>query len=91
MGAGRGIVNSTIKPAAGLMGLVVYPLEGGKKAIETAMKRGNRLPSTRVQDGLDAVKTVSREEINTILVRFERLKWLTKERQKGYNTMMKGL
>lgn len=71
------------------MGLVVHPLQGAKKSIEAAMHTGNHLPCNRIQDGLEAVKTATREETNTILAKFERLKWTAKERQKSYERMAK--
>jgi hypothetical protein len=89
LGVGRGIMNATMKPAAGLVGFVAQPLHGAKKLLEGVMKRGTKLPSTRIQDGLEAVRTVTREETNALLVKFERLKWSTKERQADYARMAK--
>lgn len=83
------VINATMKPAAGIVGLVAHPLNGAKQSLITATKRRKDLPSNRLADGREAVSSTKGKQQgpDSILSRFEEMKATTRERQKEYARM----
>ena len=83
------VINATMKPAAGIVGVVAHPLNGAKQSLLAATKRKKDLPSNRISDGQEAVTAVKGKQQgpNSILSRFDAMKSTTKERQKDYARM----
>ncbi|PBK62939.1 glycosyltransferase family 1 protein [Armillaria solidipes] len=84
-GSARSFVNVTMKPAAGIVGLVAHPLNGAWKNIrsDSSRKQEEHQRSTRISDGVEEVKRSTSEERNFILRRFREAKATTSERQKA--------
>ncbi|KAK0227822.1 UDP-Glycosyltransferase/glycogen phosphorylase [Armillaria fumosa] len=84
-GSARSFVNVTMKPAAGIVGLVAHPMNGAWKSIrsDSSKKQEERQRSTRISDGVEEVKRSTSEERNFILRRFREAKATTSGRQKA--------
>jgi len=75
-----------VRPAAGVVGVVASPLQGAWKSIQKSQgrKQEQHQRSTRISDGVEAVKKSSKGEQATILEKFEKAKRDTWDRQKNY-------
>ncbi|KAK0185950.1 UDP-Glycosyltransferase/glycogen phosphorylase [Armillaria mellea] len=84
-GSARSFVNVTMKPAAGIVGLVAHPINGAWKSIrsDSSKKQEERQRSTRISDGVEDVKQSTSEGRNFIIRRFREAKATTSERQKA--------
>jgi sterol 3beta-glucosyltransferase len=81
------VVNATMRPAAGIVGVAAHPLIGLWKSCQSAIAKAeqrNYQYQTRVQDGIDAVKASSPQQRQAVLKKFEEMKKTTKQRQKEY-------
>ncbi|KAF8589708.1 glycosyltransferase family 1 protein [Ramaria rubella] len=92
-GAGRSWINATIRPAAGVVGVVAYPLHGVWKSGQKtwARKQGSQQRSTRIADGIEEVGRGSREERHRILTLFKDMATpeKIKQRRKEYTDAAK--
>lgn len=82
-GAGRSWVNVTMKPAAGIVGAIVHPMNGlwksaipGKLGPTEVKQRG-----VRMAEGMKEVKSSDRRERDAVLKTFKELKKTTPERR----------
>jgi len=85
-GAGRSFVNVTMKPAAGILGLVVHPTQGAWKSMQKtwAKEQEQHQRNVRLSDGAFEVKCSNALDRNAILEKFETAKMTTNVRQKTY-------
>ena len=68
-------INVTMRPAAGVLGVVAYPIQGAWKSTQGTWARKQVLQqrSTRVADGVDEVARSSEEERQRIVAKFKAL------------------
>ncbi|EPQ50594.1 UDP-Glycosyltransferase/glycogen phosphorylase [Gloeophyllum trabeum ATCC 11539] len=85
-GSARSFVNVTMRPAAGALGLVTHPLNGAWKSLQGswARKQDKQQETTRMAQGLAAVRSCSIEQRRHILGRFVEARKTTAERRKKY-------
>ncbi|KAK0210173.1 UDP-Glycosyltransferase/glycogen phosphorylase [Desarmillaria ectypa] len=84
-GSARSFANVTMKPAAGICGLMSHPMNGAWKSIHSHSRKQQEecQRSTRISDGVEEVKPSTSEERKMILKRFQEAKGTTSERQKA--------
>ncbi|KII89415.1 glycosyltransferase family 1 protein [Plicaturopsis crispa FD-325 SS-3] len=84
-GSARSFVNATMRPAAGIVGVVASPLAGAWKATQKTWARAQEQTqrTTRISDGIAAVKGSSQAERNAVLSGFKKAKETTRQRQKA--------
>jgi len=82
----QSVVNVTMRPAAGAVGLVAHPAEGAWKSMQKlwAKEQEQYHRKTRVSDGVSDVKGSTRIDRETILEKFQAAKSTTKDRQMKY-------
>lgn len=82
-------MNVTMRPAAGIVGLVAHPFKGVWKSAQsvTARAQEQQQRNTRVSDGLEEVKLYSQAQRADIVKKFRDLKPGTKERQRQYKDL----
>ncbi|THH04471.1 hypothetical protein EW145_g5499 [Phellinidium pouzarii] len=90
-GSGRSFVNATVRPAAGITGLVAHPLHG---AWASVAKRFVKRPvqaqrATRLSDGERDLKNSSVEQRMRVLENFQVAKTFEKERKEKYKDAAK--
>ncbi|KAL0059449.1 hypothetical protein AAF712_013793 [Marasmius tenuissimus] len=85
-GAARSYGNATIRPAAGIVGVIKHPMKGAIKSFQSQFQKDkeNVQYQTRVADGRLAVKEASARDKEMIRKNFEEAKPGTKERQGRY-------
>ncbi|TFK31981.1 glycosyltransferase family 1 protein [Crucibulum laeve] len=85
-GSARSFANATMRPAAGILGLVTYPVQGAWKEGQTILgkKQEQQQRSTRISDGIEAVKRSSASEREEIIQKFHEAKKDTAARRKKY-------
>ncbi|KAG9123607.1 hypothetical protein FRC07_014543 [Ceratobasidium sp. 392] len=85
-GSGRSYVNATMRPAAGIVGMIARPLEGAWKSVQSpwAKKQDSQQLATRVERGQLALEASTHEERQAVVDTFKRLagKSATTERRK---------
>jgi sterol 3beta-glucosyltransferase len=66
-------INATIRPAAGVLGVVAYPIHGAMKSGQRTWARKELWSqrSTRVADGIEEVQRSSTEERRRIVAKFK--------------------
>lgn len=76
-------MNATMRPAAGIAGVIAQPLQGAWKSAQSmvAQKQEQQQLSTRISDGIDAVKRSIPREREGILGKYEESKAGAKERR----------
>ncbi|KAG7086366.1 hypothetical protein E1B28_002326 [Marasmius oreades] len=82
-GSARSFANVTLRPAAGIVGVVKHPMKGAVKSVQSLFSKDKERVQlrTRVSDGLLVAKAGSSSQKQGILRRFEEAKAGTKERQ----------
>lgn len=85
-GSARSFVNVTMRPAAGIMGFIAYPLQGAWKSMQSEVGRTqeNRQHLTRLADGKAAVQQSSPAQRAQIIERFNKALRDTPARRKHY-------
>ena len=85
------VINATMRPAAGIIGLVSHPIHGAWEEARFMFqgKEVHTLRHTRISDGIEAVRRSTSEQRMEILTKFEELKSQTSERQKAYHDIVK--
>ena len=80
------VVNATMRPAAGIMGFIAFPLQGAWKSMQSEMGRTqeNRQHHTRLADGKAAVQQSSPAQRAQIIERFNKALPDTPARRKHY-------
>ena len=80
------VVNATMRPAAGIMGFIAYPLQGAWKSMQSDIGRTqeNRQNHTRLADGKAAVQQSSPAQRAQIIERFNKALRDTPARRKHY-------
>lgn len=83
------VVNVTMKPAAGILGAIAHPAEGAWKSMQKSWAREQEQfqRTTRISDGVGAVKGGTKLDQNEILTRFKNAQPTTKDRKKKYKDM----
>jgi len=78
------VANATMRPAAGIVGLFTYPIQGAWKSAQssTGKKQEEQYYRTRVSDGVEAVRNSSNWERQEILRLFKEAKPGTEERKR---------
>lgn len=81
------VVNATVRPAAGIVGVVAHPLQG---AWSSAAKRFAKKPiqvqrATRLSDGFEAVRRASECEHTGVIEAFKRAKEPATEKERKDN------
>jgi sterol 3beta-glucosyltransferase len=84
------VINATMRPAAGIMGLVSHPMHGAWEDTSYMFhgKEVHTLRRTRICDGIEAVRRSTSEQRTAVLTKFEELKAQTAERQQAYHDMV---
>lgn len=79
-------INATMRPAAGIVGLVAHPIQGAWKSMQKtwAKEQESQQRTTRVSYGVDTVKSSTKGDRDKILENFKQAKTSTKEREKQY-------
>ncbi|CAE6434741.1 unnamed protein product [Rhizoctonia solani] len=74
-GSGRSYINATMKPAAGIVGMISNPIEGAWKSVQKpwAKKQDSRQLAVRVQRGQRAYEASTEEERRDVIEAFKRL------------------
>lgn len=79
-GAGRSYINATMRPAAGIVGMISNPITGAVKGVQTKFgrsksiqKQESKTAKTRRADGEEEVRRSAKEERKAVLEAFERL------------------
>ncbi|TDL28120.1 glycosyltransferase family 1 protein [Rickenella mellea] len=87
-GSARSFVNVTVRPAAGIVGLVANPLQGVWKSMQKgwAQKHEPKQRATRISDGVEDVKSSSREARNAVMRKFKDMEATSAERKSQYAT-----
>ncbi|KZT54368.1 glycosyltransferase family 1 protein [Calocera cornea HHB12733] len=84
-GSGRSYANATLRPAAGILGMIAHPMAGAWASMQTTM--GKRTDTSRIrtrqQEGQAAVKESREEERRAVLARFAELKKDTETRRRA--------
>ncbi|KAF9265967.1 glycosyltransferase family 1 protein [Marasmius fiardii PR-910] len=82
-GSARSFANVTLRPAAGIVGVVKHPMKGAVKSVQSLLGKDKEIVQqrTRISDGLLAVKAGPPAQKQEIIERFEAAKAGTKERQ----------
>jgi len=90
-GSGRGLANAGLRPAAGVLGLVVHPVQGAWKSMQKAWARNQEQSqrSTRIGDGVQAVLKCTKSERDKIMEKWNALKDSTEERKEQYKVMLR--
>jgi sterol 3beta-glucosyltransferase len=80
------VVNATMRPAAGIMGFIAYPLQGAWKSMQSEIGRTqeDRQHLTRLADGKAAVQQSSPAQRTQIIERFNKALRDTPARRKHY-------
>ncbi|TRM59795.1 glycosyltransferase family 1 protein [Schizophyllum amplum] len=88
-GAGRSFVNATMKPAAGIVGVVGLPLQGMFRAMQSphSERQERQQRATRQAEGIEAARASSPREREEILKRFGTMKAGTDERRRRITAM----
>ncbi|CUA72150.1 Sterol 3-beta-glucosyltransferase UGT80A2 [Rhizoctonia solani] len=74
-GSGRSYINATMKPAAGIVGMISNPIDGAWKSIQKpwAKKQDSRQLAVRVERGRRAYEASTEEERQGVINAFKRL------------------
>ncbi|KZO92404.1 glycosyltransferase family 1 protein [Calocera viscosa TUFC12733] len=84
-GSGRSYANATLRPAAGIVGMIAHPMAGAWAQVQTSI--GKRTDSSRIrtrqQEGQTAVKESKDSERRAVLARFAELKKDTETRRRA--------
>ncbi|CAE6429532.1 unnamed protein product [Rhizoctonia solani] len=74
-GSGRSYINATMKPAAGIVGMISDPIEGAWKSIQKpwAKKQDSQQLAVRVERGRRAYEASTEEERQEVIEAFKRL------------------
>jgi sterol 3beta-glucosyltransferase len=85
----QSVVNVTMKPAAGVVGLVAHPAQGAWKSMQKlwAQEQEQYQRKIRVSDGVRDVNSSTRLDREAILEKFKAAKLTTKDRQTSYKNM----
>ncbi|KAG8746143.1 hypothetical protein FRC10_006009 [Ceratobasidium sp. 414] len=85
-GSGRSYVNASLRPAAGIIGMIAHPIEGAWKSAQSpwAKKQDSQQPATRIKRGQLALAASTDEERRVVIDTFKRLaqQGATAERRK---------
>ncbi|KAG5642001.1 hypothetical protein DXG03_003801 [Asterophora parasitica] len=89
-GSARSFVNATVRPAAGIVGVVAHPFQGAWKSLQTATgrKQESQIRSTRLRDGREAVKTSSPAQRADIVKKFRDAQTGTEARKAKYREIV---
>ena len=81
-------INATMRPAAGVLGVVAYPIHGAWKSGQKtwARKQESQQRSTRITDGVEDVRRSSLEEQGRVVAKFKAMTTpgILKQRRKGF-------
>ncbi|GLB35572.1 putative glycosyltransferase family 1 protein [Lyophyllum shimeji] len=85
-GSARSFVNVTMRPAAGIVGVVVHPLRGAWKSLQTAtgQKQEHQIRITRISDGREAVRNSTAAQRAEITRKFKEAQQSTEARRRQY-------
>ncbi|KAG8726116.1 hypothetical protein FRC12_023692 [Ceratobasidium sp. 428] len=74
-GSGRSYVNASMRPAAGIVGMIARPIEGAWKSVQSpwAKKQDSQQLATRVERGQIALGAGTHEERQAVIDTFKRL------------------
>lgn len=80
------VVNVTVRPAAGILGVVALPFQGVWKSVQTTTGRRQeeRQRETRIADGVHAFDLASPSQRENVLKKFEEAKYGTAGRLQAY-------
>ncbi|KAL1716746.1 glycosyltransferase family 1 protein [Schizophyllum commune] len=83
-GSARSFVNVTLKPAAGIVGVIGLPLQGMLRSIQSphSERQEKDQRAARLQEGIEAVKTLPKKQRDEILRAFWALRAGTAERRR---------
>lgn len=83
------VVNATMKPAAGIVGVVAFSFQGAWKMGQSTLgrKQEQQQRSTRVSDGVEAVKNSNHAQRADILQKFKDAKSGAKDRKQKYKVI----
>lgn len=83
------VVNVTVRPAAGVVGVVAHPVQGAWKSMQKlwAKEQEQYQRKTRVFDGVKDVNSSTRLDQEAILENFKAAKLTTQDRQASYKNM----
>lgn len=88
-------INATMRPAAGIMGMLAHPIEGAWKSVQKpwAKKQDSQQLATRVEAGQRAVKESTEQERRAVIETFKRMttKNATAERRKTLDAEAKDM
>jgi sterol 3beta-glucosyltransferase len=84
------VVNATIRPAAGVLGVIAYPIEGAWKTMQCAwdLMEDQQLRATRVSDGLEEVRKSALEEREAVLDKLGVMKMDTEKRHEQWKAQV---
>ncbi|KAF9464545.1 glycosyltransferase family 1 protein [Collybia nuda] len=88
-GSARSFVNVTMRPAAGIVGVLVHPFQGAWKSMQSPIGRRQEQQEriTRISDGIEAVRNSTESQKSEIIKKFNYAKPSTKERQRKYKDL----
>ncbi|KAG8695793.1 hypothetical protein FRC09_008927 [Ceratobasidium sp. 395] len=74
-GSGRSYVNASMRPAAGIVGMIARPIEGAWKSVQSpwAKKQDSQQLASRVERGQLALEASTHEERQAVIDTFKRL------------------
>ncbi|KAF5386949.1 hypothetical protein D9615_002027 [Tricholomella constricta] len=89
-GSARSFVNVTVRPAAGIVGVVAHPFHGAWKSLQTAtgQRQEHQIRYTRISDGREAVKASTAAQCAEIVRKFKDAQRSTEARQKKYREIV---
>jgi len=89
-GSARSFVNVTLRPAAGIIGVVTHPFHGAMRSLQTATgkQQEHQIRATRISDGQEAVKNSTAMQRAEIFRKFKEAQRDTQARQKKYKEIV---
>ncbi|RDB19239.1 Sterol 3-beta-glucosyltransferase UGT80A2 [Hypsizygus marmoreus] len=85
-GSARSFANVTIRPAAGIVGVISHPIQGAWRSLQSTVgqKQEHQIRLTRINDGLEAVKASTGTQRSEIIRKFKEAKLDIQSRKAKY-------
>ncbi|KAF8061758.1 UDP-Glycosyltransferase/glycogen phosphorylase [Lyophyllum atratum] len=89
-GSARSFVNVTMRPAAGIVGVVAHPFQGAWRSLQTTtgQRQEHQFRATRISDGREAVKNSSAAQRAEIFRKFKDAQRGKAQREKKYQEIV---